>query len=117
MKIECICEAGFLFSSLCRPELVCCSDTKGVAQCEDADDLGSHRLSRDPVSHMALLFASLFHHGATASVELSGHNPVKLSMFPCMFNACTRITTHQHMSAFFWCTVFPVSYKLVPSQI
>lgn len=106
------------FLSLCHPELVCCSDTKGVTQCEDADDLGSHRLSRDPFSHMALLFASLFHHGTTALVELSGHNPVKLLMFPCMFNACTRITTLQHMSAFFlvYCVPFhtnwfPLEYK------
>lgn len=35
----------------------CSSDTKGVAWCEEGDDSGSRRLSRDPVSQMALLFA------------------------------------------------------------
>lgn len=31
----------------------------------------------------------------------SRHNPVRLLMFTCMFNDCTRVTTHRSMSALF----------------
>lgn len=54
-----------LCTDVCRPAggcffspSPCCSDAKGVAWCEEGDDSGSRRLSRDPVSQMALLFAS-----------------------------------------------------------
>lgn len=66
-----------------------------------------------PINCHAILFPRwlcslphLFPNGTVTSIELSGYSPVKLSLFPCMFNACTRITTDgtlHHMSTFFSC--------------
>lgn len=61
---------------------------------------------------------------AFAPREPSRHNPVRLLMFTCMFNDCTRITTHRSMSAlflylflyiYFFGAVFPLLYKLAAS--
>lgn len=40
---------------------------------------------------------------AFAPGEPSRHYPVRLLMFTCMFDDCTRITTHRTMSALFFC--------------
>lgn len=94
----------FFFPSVCHSE--CCDNTEGVDRFTRADNLRSHRLSRDPFPRWPRSPPFLFHRrpaagDAAPSVESSRHNPVRLLMFPCMFNACTRITTHRHMSAFF----------------